>query len=201
MKICACSSEVETHWPSPDCSRSSSAMRMPSAQNSPAERSAIGMPTRTGPWPGMPVIDISPPMPCAIWSKPGRSRVGAVLAEAGDAAVDDALVDLLQRLVVDAEPVLHVGPEVLDHDVGLLDQPQERGAARRVLQVERDAALVAVQVLEVGALARAARSLAAALVRRHLDLDDVGAPVGELAHAGRAGAHAGQVETVKRASA
>ena len=36
------------------------------------ERSAIGMPTRTGPWPGRPVIDMSPPMPCAIWSKPGR---------------------------------------------------------------------------------------------------------------------------------
>jgi hypothetical protein len=32
------------------------------------------MPTRTGPWPGRPVMDISPPMPCAIWSKPGRSR-------------------------------------------------------------------------------------------------------------------------------
>ncbi len=31
-----------------------------------------GMPTRTGPWPGRPVIDISPPMPWAIWSKPGR---------------------------------------------------------------------------------------------------------------------------------
>ena len=25
------------------------------------------------PLPGRPVIDISPPMPCAIWSKPGRS--------------------------------------------------------------------------------------------------------------------------------
>ena len=33
---------------------------------------STGMPTRTGPWPGSPVIDISPPMPCAIWSKPGR---------------------------------------------------------------------------------------------------------------------------------
>jgi hypothetical protein len=24
----------------------------------------------------MPVIDMSPPMPCAIWSTPGRSRYG-----------------------------------------------------------------------------------------------------------------------------
>ena len=72
MKICACSSDVSTCWPFFDFSRSSSAVRMPSAQNKPAVRSATGMPTRTGPWPGNPVIDISPPMPCAIWSKPGR---------------------------------------------------------------------------------------------------------------------------------
>ena len=73
MKICACSSEVVMCWPFFDFSRSSSATMMPSAQNSPAQRSAIGMPTRTGPCPGSPVIDISPPMPWAIWSKPGRS--------------------------------------------------------------------------------------------------------------------------------
>ena len=36
--------------------------------------SITGMPTRTGPWPGRPVMLISPPMPWAIWSKPGRSR-------------------------------------------------------------------------------------------------------------------------------
>ncbi len=72
MAICACSSDECTHCPSPDCSRSSRATRMPLAVKSPAVRSAIGMPTRTGPCPGSPVIDISPPMPCAIWSKPGR---------------------------------------------------------------------------------------------------------------------------------
>ncbi len=72
MKICACSSELCTHCPLPDASRSSSATMMPCAQSRPAQRSAIGMPTRIGPLPGSPVIDISPPMPCAIWSKPGR---------------------------------------------------------------------------------------------------------------------------------
>ena len=39
---------------------------IPVAAKMPAPRSATGMPTRTGPWPGRPVIDISPPMPCAI---------------------------------------------------------------------------------------------------------------------------------------
>ena len=64
----ACSSEVCTHWPFPERSRSSSATRMPWARKMPAVRSATGMPTRTGPWPGRPVIDMSPPMPWAIWS-------------------------------------------------------------------------------------------------------------------------------------
>ena len=36
----------------------------------------MGTPTRTGPWPGRPVIHISPPIPCAIWSNPGRRRYG-----------------------------------------------------------------------------------------------------------------------------
>ena len=72
MKICASSSEVCTHWPSPLVSRSISAIIIACASSSPAQRSSIGMPTRTGPCPGKPVIDISPPMPWAIWSTPGR---------------------------------------------------------------------------------------------------------------------------------
>ena len=45
---------------------------MPSASKLPAVMSAMAMPTRTGPCPGSPVMDISPPMPCAIWSTPAR---------------------------------------------------------------------------------------------------------------------------------
>ncbi len=76
MAICAPSRLDCTHWPSPDTSRSSSAMSTPCAANSPPVRSATGMPARTGPWPGSPVTDMMPPMPCAIWSKPGRMRYG-----------------------------------------------------------------------------------------------------------------------------
>ena len=64
--------DVITHWPRPDCSRSIKAVRMPMALNRPVVESATAMPARTGPCPSKPVIDISPPMPCAIWSKPGR---------------------------------------------------------------------------------------------------------------------------------
>ena len=118
--------------------------------------------------------------------------IGAVLAEAGNAGIDDARIDLGERLVVDAEPLLHVGAEILHHDVGLLDHALERGEPFGRLQIERHAALVAVQVLKVAALARAAHRLFHA--RRRLDLDDIGAPVGELAHAGRARPHAGEIE-------
>ena len=34
--------------------------------------SVTATPTRTGPWPGMPVTDMMPLMPCAIWSIDGR---------------------------------------------------------------------------------------------------------------------------------
>ena len=49
-----------------------------------------------------------------------------------------------------------------------------------------------MQVLEIRSLPRAAHIAACGV--GILDLDDIGAPVGELANAGRAGPHAGQVE-------
>src|SRR5207237_4920666 len=73
----------------------------------------------------------------------------ALLTEAGDTGQDDALVDAAQRLVVEAEPVLDVLAVVLDHHVGVLDQPVEDRAAGLGLQVDRDRALVAVEVLAV----------------------------------------------------
>ena len=38
---------------------------MPWAANNPADKSASGIPTRIGPPPGSPVIDIKPDIPCA----------------------------------------------------------------------------------------------------------------------------------------
>ena len=120
--------------------------------------------------------------------------IGPVLAEPGDAAIDDARIDLAQALIVDAELGLDVGAEVLDHDVGLRGEALEHLEALRVLQVERHRALVAVQILEVRAMARAARLLAGRVLQQRIDLDDIGAPVGELPHAGRPRTDAGEVE-------
>ena len=168
---------------------------MPLASSRPAEVSSIAMPTRIGPCPGSPVIDIRPPMPWAIWSTPGAARVGAVLAEAGDAAVDDARVDLLHRLVIDAEAVLHVGAVVLDDDVGRL--------RRASMKISWPSVLFRLSVIARLLRCRFWKSepsrrlpVASACLARRLDLDDVGAPIGELAHRGRAGAMGGQVEHV-----
>ena len=75
----------------------------------------------------------------------------------------------------------------------LLDQFHEDGLAVRLLEIERDRPLVAMQVLEVGTVARPAHVHLTGR-RRHLDLDAVGAPVGKVADGRRTGAHARQVE-------
>jgi hypothetical protein len=43
--------------------------------------------------------------------------IGAILSEPGDAAIDDARVDLAQAVIVDAEPRFDIGAKVLHHDV------------------------------------------------------------------------------------
>jgi hypothetical protein len=120
----------------------------------------------------------------------GALAVRAFLAEGRDAGVHQARIDLLQRLVVELEAGLDVGTEILHQHVGLLDHRVEDLAALLALEIDGHAPLVAVLVLEVP-------FLAAGKVRRiagPLDLDDVGAPVGELPHADRARAHMGHVE-------
>ena len=82
--------------------------------------------------------------------------IRAVLPEAGDAAVDDAGVHLPDRFVVDSEPVLDVGSIVLHDYVGVARQPEEDLLALRRFQIQRQAAFVAVQVLEIRSVAQAA---------------------------------------------
>ena len=194
MEICACSSEVCTHWPSPETSRSSSAMKR--AHGGVVAAREVGD------------RDADAHRPLA--RQPGDRHqaahalrdlvearpvgVGPVLAEARQAHVDEARVDLAQGLVVDAEPVLHVGPVVLDQHVGGRRQLLEDGDALGRLEVERDAALVAVQVEEVGAVRATPPIASSSPLLRHLDLDDVGAPIGEMPRRRRPGARARQVD-------
>src|SRR6185369_15880085 len=71
--------------------------------------------------------------------------VGAGLAEAGNRRIDDARVDFLDRLVVDAELFGDARPEILDDDVGRGGEFHKYFLALRLLHVERDALLVAIE--------------------------------------------------------
>ena len=100
----------------------------------------------------------------------------------------------LHGFEIDAKALGDAGPHVLDDDVGLFGEPHEDLAALVGLQVQRDGALVAMQVLEVRAVAAADHFAGFAGFRRRLDADHVGAPVGQRAHAGRTGARQRQIE-------
>ena len=108
---------------------------------------------------------------------PGPHPGARVVArEAGQRAVDEPRVGGERRLRPEAEAVHHARPKILDDDVGGLDQAACRRAAGLVLQVERDAALVAVPRRVAGRIP--------ARPTRRVDLDDVRTLVGE-EHAGQ----------------
>ena len=82
----------------------------------------------------------------------GRALVvGAVFAEAGDRAGDDARIVRGQRVVVDAQPLGDAGGEVVQHHVGMAHQFVEQRQSRFGLQVDGDGTLVAIQGEEVRA--------------------------------------------------
>ena len=105
---------------------------------------------------------------------------------------DEARIDRAEARVVEAERARQVAPQVVDERIGAPGELLENLPAARLLEVEREAALVAAEGLVEEAVAafgvreHVAAHLAAGLVV--LDLDDVGAEVGEVhgAEGGRA---------------
>ena len=191
----ASSSEVCTHLPSPVSlalqQRDEDALRQEDARAEVGDRDAHAHRTLAGQ--PRDRHQAAHTLGDLIHARPVAIR--PALAEAGDAAVDEPRVDRAQLVVVDPEPTLDVGAVVLDDHVGVLRELLEDRHALGLAQVQRDAALVAVQVLEVEPVAIAAHAVAGAPAG-HLDLDGLGAPVDELAHARRAGARAGEIEDV-----
>ena len=132
---------------------------------------------------------------------PGAVAQRPVLPVAGDRAEDDLRVDGAHRLVADAEAVEHAGPEGLEHDVVLAHEREQQLAPGVLLEVDADRALVAVQ-REKQRRARARRR--ALDIRRRpadvvahphvLDLQHVGAVVGEQQRAEAAGQQPAEVE-------
>jgi hypothetical protein len=115
----------------------------------------------------------------------GVLRHRPALAEGGDRAVDEARIDCAQVVVAEALAVHHAGAEVLDEHVRVAHQAADQLDTGRLADVDTDAALVAVQPLEVepadlrrqapGAIGVADAVAAPGL----LDLDDVRAHVAE----------------------
>ena len=85
--------------------------------------SAKATPTFIGSAPGVPsgwpVIDMMPrhALDHEVITRP--LRVGSVLAEAGDRAIDQARIDGFQAVIVEAILLQPADLEVLDHDIGL----------------------------------------------------------------------------------
>ena len=122
------------------------------------------------------------------------SRSG--LAVAGNRAVDQARVQRPHRLVAESQFVETSGLEVFDEDVGLRQQGTQVGRALRVLEVEPDAPLAAIDADEIGAPRAHEWRPAAGVVAfgRFFDLDDVGAHVAEEHGAERTGEDTREVD-------
>ena len=131
----------------------------------------------------------------------GLVAIRSGLAEAGHRAIDQPRVDLGQRGVADAEPVHHAGAEILHDHVGVGDQALDDLDRRRLLQIQGQAALVAVDrqpgrrhpaVRPLARQRRAAHVLALAAFH----LDDLGAEQGKLVGTEGAGEDLGEVENL-----
>ena len=92
--------------------------------------------------------------------------------------------------------MLYRRAKILDDDIGVLGQTHKDREPLFGLQIEGQAALVPMQVLEVEPVAPRPGHIAA-VIAAPLDLDDIGAPIGELAHRGRPGAGVSKVENGK----
>ena len=180
--------EMSMRAPRPVLLRSSSAARIDEYAYSPAPMSAIDTPTFAGAS-SVPVIPTIPGLGLHEHVVGLAVAIRAVRAVAGDPAPDEARMARGKLVVTQAEPLHGAGREIVHEDVGAREEPLAHVAIVRVLHIEHDAALAAIQPREVrrDAVERAivmAREIAAA---GPLDLDHVRAHVGELARAERSG--------------
>ena len=81
-----------------------------------------------------------------------RAEPGSWVAEAPDARIDEPGVACVQDLVGEAEPVHDADPEVLDEDVGFVDEGEEGRDVAGGVEVQAGAALVSVDACEIAAI-------------------------------------------------
>ena len=81
----------------------------------------------------------------------GEQLVWPGLTKPCHRAIDDAFVELVERFVVDAESFHNAGSHLLHDDIGVPRERVKNLAGALVLEIEPDAALVAIQRIVLGA--------------------------------------------------
>ena len=107
------------------------------------------------------------------------------MAETAIGHIDDVWLDLPQTLVAEAPTFQHTLGEVLAHHIGNADEPRQYLLRPLLAQIQRDAQLAGVVVVEGAAHVHAApliherwgaaQDVPTAFVRRVFDADDLGA--------------------------
>jgi hypothetical protein len=77
------------------------------------------------------------------------SGLGTIVTEPGDGEDYQAWVELQEACQRETEPVQDSGPEVLEEDIGMPDQPLEQAAAFVALEIDDDRFLVPVAGQEI----------------------------------------------------
>jgi hypothetical protein len=130
-------------------------------------------------------------------------RIGSVLAEAGDRAIDQFRIDPLQAVVIEAVFGKAADLEILDDDIGFGGEFADQLLAARRRHVDEYRGFAAVGGEEIGGIAAAAvgvldegRTPAARVVAfaGFLDLDHLGAEIGEQLRRPGPGENAGEIE-------
>ncbi len=126
----------------------------------------------------------------------GRALGGrAGLSVAGDRAINQARIDLAQRLITEAQAIHHAGAKILHDNIRFLDQPMNKLDRISGFQVKRKTALSRVELTEISAVPVAERRAQPHVIAfRRLDLDDVGTDVGKQPCAIRARQHDRKIE-------
>jgi hypothetical protein len=128
----------------------------------------------------------------------GAVAVRPVLAVAGDRAINDARVDCRYRLVADAQLVDDAGAKALDDDIRAGGEAHEGVDAGGLLEVQRQAALVAIDQLEIARLAVHGAGAACVVAGTGvLDLDHVGAEIAEVHGCQRSWQESAQIKDAK----
>ena len=130
----------------------------------------------------------------------GSFRVGPGLTETSHRAINEPRVEAVKRIVVEAELGEPADLEVLDQDIRARRKPAHDFAAPIGCEVGDNRALAAIARVEIGGRRLAIRldkrrSPGARFVAaRALDLDDVGAEIGQRLARRRAGEHARELD-------